>query len=91
MEALILVVTLPDNVCADWCHESSEARVFRHVPQGSSMGTAEADEGPLILRQRVAETKSSFHRLMFKYSSGRGGVGHPFIRRVHSCRHAQAM
>jgi hypothetical protein len=24
MEALILVVTLPDNVCADWCHESSD-------------------------------------------------------------------
>jgi hypothetical protein len=32
MEALILVVTLPDNVCADWCHESSDrsvSRVFR--------------------------------------------------------------
>jgi hypothetical protein len=51
----------PDNVCADWCHESSlnrfVARVFRHVPQGSLIGTAEAgDEGPLILRQRVAGT-----------------------------------
>lgn len=62
MEALILVVTLGGptmfaRIGVMRAPNRSVARVFRHVPLGSSLGTAEAgDEGPLILRQRVAGT-----------------------------------
>jgi hypothetical protein len=58
MEALIVVVTLdgPTMFARIDVLNRSGARVFRHVPQGSSMGTAETGEGLPILRQRVAGT-----------------------------------
>jgi hypothetical protein len=61
MEALILVVTLDGptmfaRIGVMRALNRSVARVFWHVPQGSSLGTAEAGEGLLILRQRVAGT-----------------------------------
>jgi hypothetical protein len=52
MEALILVVTLPDNVCADWCHESSDrsvSRVFR-----TSRKDQQWDRGGLAVRDASA-------------------------------------